>query len=373
MAKSIKISGITGNIGNVSEGEIIASVRLSGETEFIFFGVMDEPTKIISVNETGTYIVSLTDLGVPECTETREIYIEVEDPCDDFNVEIEVPDPEEVTHTVTFRVRDESNNPLNNAEVQFDGKTKQTGSDGLVVFEDVEAASAKQYTVTKDGYGSVTASISVNSDKFVNVTLQEAQYKVTFNVKDESEEPIENAKVVLNGLEKETDENGVVVFEDLVGGTYSYSISKVGYLDVSAIPFLLDEDRTIDVTLNEQNITTNLKFDGITADLSSGEAYRVSYSVRDESDVVVASDTFNLSTSTPTRDRNHTFPAGINYTFRVDSFTVVEDTPPTFPFAESAAARIDGITGWRLIANPPSATFGQDQDFDVEIRKAVNV
>jgi uncharacterized repeat protein (TIGR02543 family) len=75
-----------------------------------------------------------------------------------------------VTYTVTFNVSD-SEGAVQGASVTFNGETKTTDIQGKVTFVGV-VFGEKPYTVSKDGYGDVSGSVSVDSNKSVNVLIE---------------------------------------------------------------------------------------------------------------------------------------------------------------------------------------------------------
>jgi len=56
------------------------------------------------------------------------------------------------------------------------------------------------------------------------------EYEVKFEVLDEQENELEQAQVELNGLKEKTDTEGVAHFSSVEEGTYSYEVSRDGYL-----------------------------------------------------------------------------------------------------------------------------------------------
>ncbi|TVQ07285.1 MAG: DUF4623 domain-containing protein [Bacteroidetes bacterium] len=87
-------------------------------------------------------------------------------------------------------------------------------------------------------------------DWFVtNVGVREIEYfTATFNVKDSDNNDILDATVTLDG---ETLTAAPYLFEDLLFGSYDYSVSKPGYIAVTGSVEIVDEDVVVDVVLLE--------------------------------------------------------------------------------------------------------------------------
>ncbi len=80
---------------------------------------------------------------------------------------------------ITFNVSDESGS-VNAANVDFNGESLQTDSQGRAVFSEVPVGN-RAYTVSKTGYENSTGSVSVDSDESVNVSLAKKTYTFSTN------------------------------------------------------------------------------------------------------------------------------------------------------------------------------------------------
>lgn len=78
------------------------------------------------------------------------------------------------TFSVTFTVENESEEAIADAYVTFNGETKETGSSGQAVFYYVNEGVNQEYTVTADGYTSVTADLDITATASVSVALEAA-------------------------------------------------------------------------------------------------------------------------------------------------------------------------------------------------------
>jgi len=73
-------------------------------------------------------------------------------------------------------------------------------------------------------------------------------YEVTFDVKDENNEPITGATITLDG---QTNAPGDYVFTDIEPGTYDYTVEKEGYETVEGEVEVVNEDVTVDVIMHK--------------------------------------------------------------------------------------------------------------------------
>lgn len=135
------------------------------------------------------------------------------------------------TYSTTFVVK-HLGVPISDVNVEFNTSTKQTNTAGEVVFDGMEYATDIEYTISKVGYKSITGYVDLISNLNIEVELI-PQFDVVFNINNKGL-PIENAKIRFNSLNKLTDQNGSVTFNNVLYGTgYSYSISKTGYNSLS--------------------------------------------------------------------------------------------------------------------------------------------
>jgi citrate lyase gamma subunit len=79
----------------------------------------------------------------------------------------------------------------------------------------------------------------------------ELGYTVTFTVIDAESNPVEGASIVINEETLTTDSLGVATIE-LVDGTYSYTISKLDFVDVTGTATVSAADLSIDITIQTQ-------------------------------------------------------------------------------------------------------------------------
>lgn len=146
---------------------------------------------------------------------------------------------------VTFVVSPED------ATITFNGET-QTAIEGYATFEGVTLGD-KDYTVSAQSYITKTGTVTVveNMDD-VTVTLEKAPAvtgtNVTFNVTPA------DASVTLNG-KTITATNGTAVFENVEFGTYTYSVSKDGYVTKSDSVTVALDMAAVTVVLEQSSVT----------------------------------------------------------------------------------------------------------------------
>ncbi|MBN2286370.1 MAG: PKD domain-containing protein, partial [Tissierellales bacterium] len=76
-------------------------------------------------------------------------------------------------------------------------------------------------------------------------------YSITFTVSDTKNSPISGATVSIGGQQTVTDVNGVAIFQ-LPSGSYSYSISKTGYVTAVFLGLSISKPSMYSVTLDEE-------------------------------------------------------------------------------------------------------------------------
>jgi len=171
---------------------------------------------------------------------------------------------EQVTYDVVFHVVDEAGEPIEGAEFMFNGEEATEGDEaGVFEFEVIEGI--YEYSVAKDTYHTVADEVEVTGDQEIVVTLP-LYRTVTFEIYNEAEEAITDAVVTFAGV---TNEAGDYVFENVVAGTYDYTIEADGYMRVAAEFTVTDDVDHVDITasvtmLDAYYITFNLDMTGVT-------------------------------------------------------------------------------------------------------------
>ncbi len=211
----------------------------------------------------------LTEFGTVEVVDGNKIV-------DVFLVEGQAPQ-----HSLTFNVTDTEGNNVQNAKILLSGNEYQTDANGQVSIDLTERM--YPYTVIKEGYyffadevivdGNVTENVTLEIDENPGVfefALIDGQYEFTakafgyqtvsdeirvtsdsvltvtlplyrtveFDIVDENENAIPNAVVVFAGIENEP---GDYLFENIVAGTYDYSVTAEGYMGVHDMVLVTDD------------------------------------------------------------------------------------------------------------------------------------
>lgn len=104
-------------------------------------------------------------------------------------------------------------------------------------------------------------------------------YTVTFTVTDVAEAAIENATVTFGGVEMQTSETGVAVFEDVAADEYVYMVSMEGYISQDGTVTVVDADVAVPITLEEEPVLT----------------YDVTFSVTDVAEAAIADATVSFN------------------------------------------------------------------------------
>ena len=80
------------------------------------------------------------------------------------------------------------------------------------------------------------------------IEIEPDLYAVIFNIEDEEGNPVEDAVITFDSTEYEA---GQYIIENVLPGSYDYTVAKEGYYDVSGEVTVVDEDVLTDVTLIE--------------------------------------------------------------------------------------------------------------------------
>lgn len=148
-------------------------------------------------------------------------------------------------YSVSFVVKDEEQNDINDAVIVFNGQEYQAG---FYSFEVV--AGTYDYEISKEGYISVLGQVVVeNEDMEVGIVMQidnpNPTWVVSFIVKDQEQNEINDAVVVFDGQEYQA---GHYSFE-VAAGTYDYQISKEGYFPASGQAIVENGDVELTVVM----------------------------------------------------------------------------------------------------------------------------
>lgn len=148
--------------------------------------------------------------------------------------------------TVAFTVADNVNKkPLQGATLRVGEKAAKTDANGLVSLQLTEGT--HECVAVREGYVEVKNEIEVKpSMAAVDITLQPKQYAVVVEVRDAFGNLFVGADVTFDGIKKQTEKDGTVLFESLAAGLHSYSVACEGYLPIAEKKiYIVNEDRRV--------------------------------------------------------------------------------------------------------------------------------
>ncbi|MDD2550166.1 MAG: carboxypeptidase regulatory-like domain-containing protein, partial [Bacteroidales bacterium] len=226
------------------------------------------PSSTPSTKAFSGYDIYLNDMGTPEATAIQEAQhlftglpvgnhtagvqaVYTTDSSEIITIDFEIKQVYTVTLTV---VNAENDSPVEGATFILEEDEQTTGETGVVTYSLIDGTYA--YTVTKEGYTDAAGEIVVDgADVTQSITLHPA-HTVTLTVVEEDTTPIEGATVIFNeGEGLTTDAAGKVVIGDLVNGTYSYTVSKFDYTEVTGEIAVAGGDVEETVTLVDAILT----------------------------------------------------------------------------------------------------------------------
>lgn len=167
-----------------------------------------------------------------------------------------------LSYSITFEVTDSNGNDISDASITFDGTTYPAG---IYLFENV-LPGTYNYSVSRSGYATYDGSVTIIDQNItVDVVMQMLVYNLTFTIIDDSGNPLEAAEVILQNVgSQSTDVSGIVIFDELLPGSYTYDVSKSGYLAVNGTAQIVDANVNITVILQiisslDDNIFSNIR------------------------------------------------------------------------------------------------------------------
>jgi hypothetical protein len=153
------------------------------------------------------------------------------------------------TYTLTVYCKDANGKAVSGASVYVNGCYKgQTDSNGKLIIHDVLAAT---YTVTakKCGYKDSSGTITVTGNATLTLTLTPQTYALTVRCKDSKGKAVSGASVSINGnYQGATDSNGKLSIINITAGTYTVTVQKSGYKNIS-VTVTINSDKTITITM----------------------------------------------------------------------------------------------------------------------------
>lgn len=141
----------------------------------------------------------------------------------------------------------DSEGPIENARVDFNGSIENTDINGVVNFYDIIEGINYPLKISATGFDDIDTKINVLENTTLDFTLKVSKYNVIFNLEDEDGEV--DGDVTFDGITLST-ENGTVTFKDV---EYSldveYIIQSYGHHD-SIASFAVTSDLSEDIMLN---------------------------------------------------------------------------------------------------------------------------
>ena len=152
-------------------------------------------------------------------------------------------------YSVTFNVKDNNGNNINNAILTFNGFSHPAGVYHVGGLEE----GTYNYQITKDGYTTVTGVVEVIDQNVTVNAVMDPCWKVTFNINDNLGNVVTDAVIVVNGEEHEA---GHYQMTDMVFGTYSYVVHSENHFDYEGSFMVLNNNVNVNVTLT--HLSTSL-------------------------------------------------------------------------------------------------------------------
>ncbi|MCF8227179.1 MAG: T9SS type A sorting domain-containing protein [Bacteroidales bacterium] len=161
-----------------------------------------------------------------------------------------------VEYDVEFHILDSrTGESFRGARVTFNGTYESTGDAGSVNF--TAPAGMYDVLVEKLSYADYAGSVDISSDTLITIYLERTEAYMKFWLMDGTQ-PVNKAYVSIGSDSIETNNLGQALFDEMaIDTTYSYSVRKEGYEDVSGEVYLLT-DTTINIAMITVNDTTNL-------------------------------------------------------------------------------------------------------------------
>ena len=144
---------------------------------------------------------------------------------------------------------------LAGAIVTVGGTSIPTNTDGEAVFEGLEKQEY-DYTVTKAGYKGKSGKVDLTAgDQAVTVELEKSLAHASFAVLA-SGKPLAGASIAMGGVTVQTNAEGKAILEGFEKSEYDYTVTKVGYKNVSGKVNLAAGDQTVSVVLEKLEAPT---------------------------------------------------------------------------------------------------------------------
>jgi hypothetical protein len=171
-----------------------------------------------------------------------------------------------VLYEVTFHTTAVGNN-LEGVLISIDnGASGTTDVDGIAIIELPDGDFV--YTASKDGYGTIQDLVVVSGGpvSVEIVMIPDPTYAVTFHVTTVGGANLEGAEVTVGSEMVLTNASGLAIF-DLENGNYSYTVTKLGYVNQSGNFLVVNEPKTVNVVMPQFEWATTFHVTSGGADL----------------------------------------------------------------------------------------------------------
>lgn len=151
-------------------------------------------------------------------------------------------------YNVIMSVRDPEQQPIENATVTINNNTYQTQSNGQVSLQLKNGT--YPFTVTATGMDDYSDDLTVASADIplVTVDMEYRKYNITFAVTTDEGVAVGNANLHVNDNDYQTSQGGLVTVP-LSNGTYSYIVTKAGYVQQEGSVTVANADKNVAVTV----------------------------------------------------------------------------------------------------------------------------
>nr|DAN09671.1 MAG TPA: Baseplate J like protein [Caudoviricetes sp.] len=151
-------------------------------------------------------------------------------------------------YNVILSVRDPERQPIENATVTINNNTYQTQSNGQVSLQLKNGT--YPFTITATGMDDYSDDLTVASADIplVTVDMEYRKYNITFAVTTDEGVAVGNANLHVNDNDYQTSQGGLVTVP-LSNGTYSYIVTKAGYVQQEGSVTVANADKNVAVTV----------------------------------------------------------------------------------------------------------------------------
>jgi hypothetical protein len=152
-------------------------------------------------------------------------------------------------YDVIFTVTDSLHNPIEGAVVTINDEEIATDSDGHALFSK-KINGIYSYEIILSGYANKNANIEVNSSNVSDTVILPSGLDLLLTIINgpSGSSPLEGDTLVINGITKISDENGLVRY-GLHPGSYPFLVHKTGFTDTSLSVQIVDQNLDLTVYL----------------------------------------------------------------------------------------------------------------------------